>query len=53
MDTVKNFELIVAAREEEYQTFLNVIYSRHLEILNSSSFFTVSNFLVNHGTIFS
>ena len=57
-DTINNFEVILVAREEEYKKrfvkcFLNVIYFRHLEFLHCSSFFTVSNFLVNHWTIFS
>ena len=57
-NTINNFELILAAREKEYKRwfvkcFLNVIYFRDLEILHCSSFFTVSNFLFNHWTIFS
>ena len=62
-DTIINFELILVSREEEYKKrfvkcFLNVcqmsfIYFRHLEILHCSPFFTVSNFLANHWTIFS
>ena len=56
-DTINNFEVILAARKEEYKKqfvkcFLNVIYFRYLEILHSSSFLNVSNFLVNHWTIF-
>ena len=57
-DTINNFEVISAPKEEEYKKrfvkcFLNLIYFRHLEILHSSSFFTVFNFLVNYWTIFS
>ena len=57
-NTINNFELILATREKEYKKwfakgFLTVIYFRELEILHCSFFFTVSNFLFNHWTIFS
>ena len=56
-DTINNFEVILAAREEKYKKqfvkcYLNVICFRHLEILHCN-FFTVSNFLVKHWTIVS
>ena len=56
-DTINNFEVILAAREEKYKKqfvkcYLNVICFRHLEILHCN-FLTVSNFLVKHWTIFS
>ena len=39
-DTTNNFELILAARKEEYKSGLsNVIYFRHLEILHCGSVF--------------
>ena len=48
-DTMKNFELILAAREEEYKKrflkcFLNGISFWHLAILNCSSFFSFQYF---------
>ena len=56
-DAVNNFEVILAAREEDYKKwfvkcFLNVSYFRNFETLHCSSFFTVSNALVNHWTPF-
>ena len=57
-NTINNFELILAAREKEHKRwfvkcFYNVIYFGDLEILHCRSFFTISNFLFNHWTIFS